>query len=173
VSVLGLSIEYGIGSGDAASVQTFAAGLERLGSELSDFGKWVFPRIGSLFEKTIDRQFQGRGVGPVSGAWATLSPKYEKWKSVHFAGQGILERTGRLRSALTSNGTNALREYNATTMVFGTVMVPYASFHQTGTRAMPARPEFDFDSGFETELTKAMQAGLIEAARGQNIEVTP
>lgn len=173
MSFFGLQIQYGIGDGEGdVSVQRFAVALERLGDEISDFGKHVFPRVIDLFEKTIDGQFQAQGRGPVVGPWAPLSPKYAAWKEINFPGLLILQRTGKLKDALTKDGSNAMRDYSAGQLNFGTIGVEYASFHQTGAPWLPVRAPFDFDSEFETQLTKQMQLGVIEAAREVELEVT-
>jgi len=56
----------------------------------------------------------------------------------------ILIDTGRLIKSLTQRGGDAIREPfvsgNMAGLVFGT-SVPYAHFHMSGTRYMPARPE--------------------------------
>lgn len=173
MSVFGIKVEYGIGDGDGpASVQRFEVALERFGDNISDFGKFVFPRVLRLFERTVDGQFQARGNGPVSGPWAPLSENYAKWKAIHFPGKPLLERTGALRSGLTSGGSStALRGIGTTALEYGTQGVPYASFHQTGSPNLPARPPFDFGSDFEDNLRGELQLGVVEAARAENLEL--
>lgn len=175
MSVFGLTIEYGIGDGAGdASLQRFQLAMERFGEGLSDFGKFVFPNVLEVLEKQVDEQFDARGHGPVAGPWAPLSPKYAKWKEVHFPGMPILERTGVLRAALTQDsGPNAMRDYSAAQLNFGTIGVPYASFHQTGAPWLPVRAPFDFGPEFDDRLKMAMQKGVIEAAREAELEVTP
>lgn len=177
MSVFGLQIQYGIGEYGAdgegeVSLQRFSVALERLGEDIADFGKHVFPRVIDLFEKTIDGQFQAQGRGPVVGPWAPLSPKYAAWKEANFPGLPILQRTGELKNALTKDGNHALRDYSGVQLNFGTFGIEYASFHQTGTPRLSVRAMFDFDSEFEGQLTKQMQLGVIEAAREVELEVT-
>lgn len=177
MSVFGIEIELRVGgSAFGMAVQEYSLAMERMGDEISDFGKYVFPRVGKLFEDQVRDQFNARGKGPVAGGWPALSGDYAKWKAVRFPGMPILEATGRMRDALTRDGGNALREYGTTSMAWGTLGIPYASYHQTGTPFMPARPPVDFGSDFEPKLEKAMQLGVVDAARAARMpdgEVTP
>ena len=77
---------------------------------------------------------------PEGNKWAKLAASTIKRKG----NNNILIDTNRLIKSLTQRGPDAIREPfasgNMVGLVFGTA-VPYAHFHMTGTRHMPARPE--------------------------------
>lgn len=166
MSVTGLSISIAIGDRQGVqAVRSFALGMERLGTALSDF-RFIFPRVVSLFEDSFAKQFERRGAGPVVGPWSPLQPSYAAWKAKHYPGKPLLERSGNLKEGLTAkSGTHTVRDYSASMLNFGTTGVPYASFHQTGTAYMPSRPPADFGPEFEKGLKKAMHLGIVDAAR--------
>lgn len=173
MSVAAITLEYSVGSDKGeASVQRFAMALERAGDELKDFGRYVFPRVQSVLEEAEQAQFAARGKGPAVGAWKPLSVRYAKWKAVHYPGKPLLEASGAMKEGLTStSSTYAARDYSASMMNFGTVGVPYASYHQIGTPFLPARSPFDFGPEFEVELSKAVRLGAIDAVRAAGLEL--
>lgn len=174
MSVVALQLSYSVGSESGEqSLVSFAAAFERAGDNLKDFGRYVFPRVQTVLEEAEQQQFDARGKGPAIGNWAALSTRYAKWKAVHYPAKPLLERSGQMREGLTSKSSPyAARDYSATMMNFGTVGVPWASYHQTGTPFMPARSPFDFGADFEEALTKAARLGAIDAIRAARLEVT-
>ena len=166
MSAIVVSVEYQIGGG--ASEPTLArlvTALERAGAELADVGKHILPKLLPVLEVETGKQFDAEGAGPQAGSWAPLSVSYAKWKQAHFPGQPKLVATGKLRAALTGPGSNSRRDVSGNELTFGTIGIPYASFHQTGTGKMPARPEFDFGPDFEAGMQAAAAAGVREAVR--------
>lgn len=178
MSVLGLQMEWQVGphSGPDA-LQRLTVAFERAGAEVADLGKHVFPRLAPVFEEAVKEQFDAEGTGPVSGDWADLSPSYAEWKAGAAPGSPLLVLSGKMRDALTTpTSPNSLRQWDSTNFTFGTAGVQYASFHQTGTGTMPARPPFDFGADFEREVTRVTAQGVREAVKeGSNglLEVTP
>lgn len=167
MTVYGLQVEVSVGgdSGEGA-LQRFSVAFERAGAEIQDFGKHVFPKLSPVFEEAIAEQFDARGSGPMSGAWSPLTPDYAAWKEGNYPGMPLLELTGELRSALTTTSApSAYREWSGSEFSFGTAGLEYASFHQTGTPRMAARPVFDFGPTFETGLQRAALEGLREAVK--------
>lgn len=167
MTVYGLQVEVSVGtdSGEGA-LQRLSVAFERAGAEVENFGKWVFPKLTPVFEDAVSEQFDARGSGPMSGSWSPLSPVYSAWKEANYPGMPILELTGELRTALTTSGApSAYREWSASEFAFGTAGLEYASFHQTGTARMPARPLFDFGPTFERGLQTAAMSGLREAVK--------
>lgn len=178
MSVLGLQMEWTVGPETGPdALQHLAVAFERAGAEMADLGKHVFPKLGPVFEAAVGAQFDAEGEGPVSGDWAALSPSYAEWKAGHAPGSPLLVLSGRMRAALTSaSSPGALRQWDSTNFTYGTAGVQYASFHQTGTGRMPARPPFDFGPDFEREVTRVAAQGVRDAVReGSNglLEVTP
>jgi phage gpG-like protein len=172
MSVIGLTVEYRIGSESGPdSLQRMGVAFERAGAEVADFGKHVFPLLSPIFEAAETRQFDAQGGGPVAGSWAELSAVYADWKEQHYPGQPLLVATGALREGLTAASSPfGVREWTATNFVFGTAGIEYASFHQSGTSRMPARPPFDLDGQFESDLQQVARVGVNAAIREAGLE---
>jgi phage gpG-like protein len=69
-------------------------------------------------------------------------------------GHGILVDSGRLMNSLAvSSSSDAIREMDAKWMVYGT-SVPYAGYHQTGTRKMVARPPLRLTESAKRQITQ-------------------
>lgn len=172
MSVLGITVEYRVGSETGPDVlQRLGVAFERAGAELTDLGRNVFPLLTPVFEAAEKRQFDAQGAGPVAGSWNPLSEAYAAWKAKKYPGRPILQRTGALLEALTvASSPFAARDFNASTFLFGTAGVEYASFHQLGTSKMPARPPFDFDPAFEDELQLATRKGINAAIRDSGLD---
>lgn len=172
MSILGLTAEWRIGTESGPDVMgRFAVAWERAGAELVDMGRHVFPLLPPVFERAEQRQFDAEGDGPVSGSWAELSDVYAAWKAKRYPGQPKLVARGDLRDALTQpNSPLGARDWSASSFVFGTRGVEYASFHQTGTARMPPRPPFDLDSQFEDELSVAGRQGINAGFRAGGLD---
>jgi phage gpG-like protein len=76
-----------------------------------------------------------RGGMPVK--FVPLSPRYARWKALHYPGRPILIRTGAMQRGYTFKST-------ATRLTVDNRQ-PYWIYHQTGTRKMPARKVFQLD----------------------------
>lgn len=99
----------------------------------------VWDKIHEMFIAFIKRVFESEG-GYIGEAWAPLSPAYAHWKARHTANKGILQLRGRLYGSLTEpRHSDHIFRSGPSFMEAGT-RVPYAKFHQTGTRRMPRRP---------------------------------
>jgi phage gpG-like protein len=172
VSAVAITLEYQVGTETGEQVlERMAVAFERAGAELADFGKHIFPELVPVLEAGAKRQFDTEGSGPSAGAWAQLSEAYAAWKAGAHPGEPILVATGALRDALTVDGsTHALRDYSSSQFNFGTTGLEYASFHQTGTASMPARPPFDFGPEFERELLRAAAAGVRAAVKEATLD---
>lgn len=164
--VLQASWQIGNGTPEPTLVRLTTA-LERAGAELLDVAKHILPKLLPVLEVETAKQFDAQGAGPQAGSWAPLSVSYAKWKQAHFPGRPILVRTGALKDALTGDEATpfAKRQVSGNSLSFGTSGLPYASFHQTGTGRMPARPEFDFGPDFEAAMLAAASAGVREALK--------
>lgn len=166
--ISGLKIEYRVGNVPAGDdvLERMSLAFERAGDNVTDFGKFVFPKLVPVFEAELAGQFDSEGRGPNKGTWAQLSERYATWKALNYPGARILERTGALREALTSSSSSyARREIQTDQFNFGTVGVEYASFHQSGTDFMPDRPPFDFTDELEQNIEAAAREGVREAMR--------
>lgn len=167
MSAFGITVEYRVGTESGPDVlQRLGVAFERTGAELTDLGRHVFPRLAPVFETAMKRQFDAQGAGPVAGSWSALAEIYAAWKARKYPGKSILRRTDALYDGLTvASSPFAARDYSASTFLFGTQGVEYASFHQTGTSRMSPRPPFDLDPQFEDDLQVSVRRGINDAMR--------
>lgn len=106
------------------------AQLELFISDLRTFWPMLVPVVGGWMRD----QFESEGAW--GGAeWAPLSPSYALEKARSHPGRTILIRDGTLRRA----ASEMRREVTPRTLTMW-VDDPVASFHQSGTDDMPARP---------------------------------
>lgn len=151
----GFRIEYRVrgGASDPLALHRMSAAFDRAGADFTRFGEFLFPELVPVFEDHVGKQFRAEGHGPNRGAWSPLTPKYAARKRKVYGQKPVLEATGTMRAALTeSSSPFANRAYTATQFNFGTQGVPYASFHQSGTKKMVDRPPYDFTPEFEAEV---------------------
>jgi len=172
VSVFGITLEYFVGGQQHRDpFQSMSVAFERAGGDVSDFGRFVWPRLAASLEESNEEQFDAEGHGPNSGKWASLSEKYKAWKESHVGSLPILQFTGALKDALTrSSSPFAFREFGLSDFAFGSIGVDYASFHQTGTDDMVARPPFDFGRDTEKEIEIAARLGVNDAIKNSRVE---
>jgi phage gpG-like protein len=95
----------------------------------------------------INRVF-GQEITPRGEAWADLSPY--TWSRKRSSRK--LFETGRLLKSIKVTGSRSGLKMSSNT--------PYSSFHQTGTRKMPARPFFDFPPAYSEIFLKAVRKHL-------------
>lgn len=176
MSVLGFDVQWQVGGVSVEDgLQEVSVAFERGGDNLSRFGEYVFPKLIPVFEQHTQRQMDAEGEGPVAGHWQALSEEYMRWKDGVAPGQPILRLSGDLYEALTSSSSpHAHRDYSSAQFNFGTANIPYASFHQTGTHRMPARPPFDFnETTLQQDTQRAGAEGVREALREAGLEPEP
>jgi len=89
---------------------------------------------GTPWPPRLSAHRRGTGVSPLST---------RQMRVPRIGGEGaslLLVRTGALRDSLIeADAPDHVEEFDATSLTFGT-RVPYALFHQFGTRRLPARP---------------------------------
>jgi phage gpG-like protein len=173
MGVLGFDINWRIGGiEEPDGLGKVSVAMERAGDNLSRFGEYVFPKLQPVFEEHTKRQMDAEGQGPVAGHWQALSEAYAAWKDDVAPGNPLLQLKGDLYEGLTSSSSPlAHRAYSAAQFNFGTQNVPYASFHQTGTHRMPARPPFDFnEEQLQQDTQRAGIEGVREAMREAGLE---
>lgn len=171
MTVQGFELTYRLGGAeDSQAMEKFVAAFERAGEELRDFGKYLWPKLTPLLERRIGDQFDAEGGG-AQGSWAPLSAQYAAWKEANYPGMPILRRTGAMYEGLTSDSPFSLRQSDGDSYRFGTQGVTYASYHQSGTGRMPARPVFDFIHGsFDTELSRIGVAAMRDAMQQARLD---
>jgi phage gpG-like protein len=115
-------------------------------------------------ETAAEEQFDTEGAH-ASGGWAplalsTIQEKDRKGLSPH-----ILQATGRLRDSLTRKfDPSHVERLSEDSLTFGTT-VPYAIFHQTGTRRMPRRPPVALSEDDKRLIVKGIQRALLAGVR--------
>ncbi len=117
----------------------------------------VWAAIADDFLQIEARQFATEGG--LGRPWPPLSPAYAAWKAKHYPGAPILVRTGRLRASLTSRGGDHVEAIEPQMLKIGTA-VPYARFHQTGTKRMPPRPPIVIPEEAKDRWVRLIQAYL-------------
>lgn len=129
------------------------------------FGPRYFASVQDVFALEGQRRRSGTGRF-LTGHWPALQPAYAAWKARYFPTARILEREGTLRESLrwTGQGVGPGGVFEALQreVRFGTT-VPYAVYHQRGTRSMPARPFLDppDPAVFGPLLKQWVQAGTV------------
>lgn len=110
----------------------FPSVLIKFGRRIADWREfWVTVFIPRYLEK-VQQNFQTQGeLSGRRAGWPDLSPRYAAWKSRHFPGRLILERTRRLRTSLGLSGvggSDSVLQVRPTSLRLGT-RVPYARYH--------------------------------------------
>lgn len=125
--------------------------------------KPAFESIGELLIAETKLQFATQGQH-ASGGWkplkqATLDRKRRKGLRLQ-----ILQETGALMDSMTERGdANMVFAPTQTSLVFGSKL-PYAKYHQTGTRNMPRRPPLEFTEPTKRAVVKILQRYIVEGA---------
>lgn len=128
------------------------AKLKKLGDSFSDWTSTLRSTGDYLMDVYSRQNFAMNGA--ISGErWAELSPKYELWKSKHYPGHGILERTGAMKKGFTmSVGARKLEIQN---------VVKYAYYHQEG-KGLPARRLISVNENVKTKIIGIFKEGIRE-----------
>jgi len=114
--------------------------FQTVNETIRDFSP-VWPEIHMYFLRANVEHFES--LGSRGGAqWTPLSAPYAKWKAKKYPGKPILVATERLKRSLSlagQKGGDQVYEETALSLTMGTA-VPYARYHQRGTKRMAARP---------------------------------
>jgi phage gpG-like protein len=124
--------------------------------------------IADDFREMVAQQFasEGRAGGtpwaPLGRAgFASPSPRGMPAPPRAQRAAPLLVRTGALRDSLTGRGAGSVEEMDATTLTLGS-RLPYAIFHQRGTRHMPARPVIVLTDERRTQWTGIVRGAIEE-----------
>lgn len=153
---------------DIDGMPAFDRAFNRL-ANIDDF-RPVWGEVIAEFHQIEVEQFDSEGSA--SGArWSPLSPVYSEYKEIQFPGKPILQATGDLRDSLTdTEALGAVVRPSPHELIVGS-SVPYAIFHQRGTRRMPRRPPINFNETQRRRLQKAVQRGLVSFLREAGVDV--
>lgn len=134
----------------AVIIRGFQARAANVSPALDRFAQW--------FRGRMVKQFASEGGAGNRRPWKPLSPPYAAWKSKHYPGRKILARSGRLRESLTRPGAGLLAASRNEIVI--KTDVPYASFHQKGTRTLPKRQLIVMDKELRSEVERLITAHI-------------
>lgn len=127
--------------------------LAALGVRLDSSDELLAPAL-PVVAAAIERNFDEEGR-PVR--WAPLSARYAARKARRFgAGLRILERSGALRRSISTRLEGGA--------LVASTAVPYAAFHQFGTRFIPARPFLVLTQSDNEEVAQAVADSLVSTS---------
>ena len=111
--------------------------LMELGLRMEDMEPVLYFFGQYLVEQHIPQQFRRRGY---PARWAPLSPQYAAWKVRHFPGKPLLVRSGAMKAGFTWEARKrSMRIINRVKAGQKSGSKPRWTYHQEGTRTMPAR----------------------------------
>lgn len=138
-----MSIEFTIEERGSTRAAAMLHGLALRGGDVRP----AAPLFAPVFHADEQRRFALDGPG-----WKPLRESTLVRKQQQGHGSRTLRASGRLYSALTSASVDARGRDE---LAFGTD-VPYARYHQHGTRHMPARPVIDFSPAARKALVAVL-----------------
>jgi phage gpG-like protein len=123
---------------------------------IKDFSS-VFHQVDEELLKAIDLNFEERGALFTSG-WQPRKPQYRRGERVDT--WPLLEKTGRMRKAFTSN-------ISATELIIGNT-ASYFKYHQSNRARtkLPRRLMLAIDAARQAFVIKAFQRHIVESTRG-------
>lgn len=131
----------------------------------------LYPEVIREFYAIEREQFESEGAAGASGRWAPLSAGYARSKQASHPDKPILRADDDLFASLTDpEAAGAILRPEPDSLTIGT-SVPYAIFHQRGTRHMPARPPISPSETQKRRLQKALQSGLVRFVREVGVSV--
>ncbi len=141
---------------------SYSVGLSRLRAAIADWRPFWTDTFAPFFYREVLTDFVLEG-GNSGDRWAPLASGYAKWKSAHYPGAGMLVRSGALKAALTSStAEHAIFRATSDSLEIGTDL-PYAMYHQRGTRRMPQRPPLRVNEAFMRVVGRSMQQYVQQA----------
>jgi hypothetical protein len=108
--------------------------LANLSERLTDWRTFWVEYFLPRYTEEVQQNFETEGE--LVGGWPDLSPSYAAWKTRHFPGTRILERTRRLRNSLShgaGSGPDTVLQVRPLELRWGT-KVPYSKY------LVPERP---------------------------------
>ena len=142
--------------------EVFAREILRFTKDAQDF-RVIAPALLVTIRQIVREQFAAQGRG-VIGNWKKLSIDYAKAKEKKYPGKTILRASDKLFDSLISRTNYSIVSIRKSELIYGT-NVPYAAFHEDGTRKMTRRPIFDLRETDRERLIKAAQARLVQLAK--------
>lgn len=145
---------------DAFGDTQFSREILRVGQNAADM-RPAFDNVHDLLRKVELRQFGTQGSA-FSGGWKPLAATTVKNKAAHGLDPRILHATLRMRKSFTTKNHRD-HVYRATAdEMFAGSSVPYARFHQLGTKNLARRRPFELDESVRRDIIKLLQAHLVD-----------
>lgn len=144
---------------DATQLAEVYANLEKTLGDVDfreAFDQRVFPKI----EEQESKYFASESA-PDGTRWPKLAPATIKRKGHDV----ILVDTGRLKASLTGQTGDSVRDAMERGASFGT-SVPYAGFHQSGTKHLPQRAHVGVNEELLNTIATIIGDAVIEQIRG-------
>lgn len=136
--------------------------FNRVTDHISDLRE-VWDEVQVEFYKIEEEQFKSEGAKG-NGKWKALTPAYAKRKAKLYPGKPILQATGRLYEAMTSETADSAVVKTKDEFGIGSTL-PYMVYHHRGTSKMAKRPVVDFSTDQRRRIQKSVQKGLLEILR--------
>ena len=135
----------------------------------------AFNEITKDFERQMREVFDSSGAIAGYQQWTPLNRAYAAKKQADGYGTKILVRTGQLKTSLTGGGfvgggVGVVRKISKRAMTIGT-KVPYAKYHQRGTRKMPKRDFVRVSNFARARWMKMIQAHLIRTGQFSRVNL--
>lgn len=151
---------------EVMGAEQYVRGLDRFTEGIQDLRPaWLY--VAPALRTAIQQQFESEG-GHGGQGWAPLNPRYAAWKEAQHSGQPLLVISGRMRGSLVGTTPDTIYEARPLSLRLGT-RVPYASFHQRGTRKMPARPIIQLSEADKRGIDRALLFYLSRRAIEQGL----
>lgn len=128
----------------------------------------VFDGLHGTYNTHTEKVWQTQG-GIIGAPWPPLAPSTIRQKQANprWRGRGILQRNLRLaRSFLSTTSRDHATKKTHQKAEFWT-RVPYATYHQTGTKRMPARPLYVMTQEFGNDYNAVMRESLYDFMRSR------
>jgi phage gpG-like protein len=120
----------------------------------------AFHAISDKMQEGERMQFDTEG-GYGSGGWTPLKPATIAAKAAAGLDPRILQATTTMMQTLSEDTEGSIREVSPMGLKFGT-SVPYAIFHQQGTKKMAMRKPVEFPEMERREFVKILQRWIVE-----------
>lgn len=120
----------------------------------------AWEKIAQDFRETERKVFDSQGGYGSRSKWSPLSPQYNAWKQISYAGKPILQLTGHLKNSLTTKGADHVEIIEAKKLTIGSTD-PKFGWHQNGNYNLPARPPVTVTKYQGTKWVKIIRNHII------------
>lgn len=137
----------------------FSREILRVGANAANM-KPAFNDVHDIIRDAEKKQFSTQGKA-FSNGWKPLAASTKRYKAARNLDPRILHATLRLRKSFTTKGDKDHVFTSSADEMFAGSRVPYARYHQLGTKKMPRRRPFELDEAVKRDILKTLQAHLV------------